>query len=116
MLVSLQDCYSVLGEGAAIEAYMSFPQLCHACYAKAGNKFSTVVKCKHFQCLWSLCMGLLGIASIAISDILALYCGRASCHDVTVRVDRVKVDVQVVQVCFEGRMACITRPCCSRVH
>ena len=45
---------------------------------------------------------------MAIRGILALYCGRASCHNVIVRVDRVKVDVQV---CFEGLMVCIAGPC-----
>ena len=94
MLVPLQECYSVLGEGAAVEGYMLFPQLCHACYVEARNKFSIVVKCKRSQCLWCFCRGLLGMA---IRDILALYFGRACCYDVKVRVDRVKADVQV---CF----------------
>ena len=84
---------------------MLFPKLCHACYAKARNKLSIVVKCKRSQCLWSLCRGLLGIA---VRDILALYCGRASCYNVKVRVDRVKADVQA---CFQGLMVCIAGPC-----
>ena len=69
MLISLEECYSVLGEGAAVEAYMLFPQLCHACYVKARNKFYIAVICKRSQCLWSTCRGLLGIA---IRDIFAL--------------------------------------------
>ena len=103
MLVPLQECYSVLREGAAVEAYMSAPQLCHTSYDKAGNKSVIVVKCKRSQCLWSFCKGLLGIA---VRDILALHCGRVSRYDV--KVDRVKPDVQV---CFEGLLVCITGPC-----
>ena len=85
-------CHSVFGQGAAVEAYMLAPQLCHASHTKAGTKFVIVVKCKHSQCLWSFYRRLL---RIAVRDILALYCGIASCYDVKVRVDRVKADMQV---------------------
>ena len=46
-----------------------------------------------------------GLLAIAIRDIFAFYCGK---DDVKVRVDRVKAHVQV---CFEGLMVCIARPC-----
>ena len=67
-----------------------------------------VVKCKPPQYQWSFCRGLFGYFGLAIRDILALYCGRASCYNVKVRVDKVKADVQM---CFEGLMLCIARPC-----
>ena len=103
--VTVQAMAESLRAGQTIQIFKVKSHVGMNSKAKATNKSSIVVKCKRSQCLWSFCRGLPGLT---IRDILALHCGRSSCYDVKVGVDRVKADVHV---CCEGLRVCIAGPC-----